>query len=151
MYTLVVVDMQFDFASSRKPSVIKNCLALVKQAVKDKAGIVFLEYDTYGKTHLPLRLATSKYKKKFELTKQDDDGSPQVLTAIKKGRLPKQQIKVCGVNTTYCVAATVGGLTKRLPNAKIEVIGKACNSTSPTNHRMGLKYMRDKLPTVKVK
>jgi nicotinamidase-related amidase len=151
MYTLVVVDMQKTFASSRKLSVIRNCKSLLKQAMEDKAGIVFLEYMDYGQTHSELLALTKAYKKAYQINKFEDDGSAETATMVRKHRLPKRLFRVCGVNTTYCVTATVRGLTKRLPDAKIEVIGKACNSIDPTNHSMGLDYLRKLRPNIKVK
>lgn len=151
MYTLVVVDMQRAFEASQKPSVIKNCQSLVAQAMKDKAAVIFLEYMDYGKTYPKITSLTKKYKKAYKVTKFEDDGSDQTVQQLKKHKLPEQKLRVCGVNTTYCVAATVRGLTSRLPGAKIEVIGKACNSITPTNHKMGLIGLRKLRPNVKVK
>lgn len=150
-YTLLIVDMQRAFEASQKPSVIKNCQSLVAQAMKDKAAVIFLEYKDYGKTHSDITSLTKKYKKAYQVIKYEDDGSNETVKKLKKCKLPERKLRVCGVNTTYCVAATVKGLTSQLPGAKIEVIGKACNSITPSNHKMGLIGLRKLRPNVKVK
>ncbi len=142
MYTLVVVDMQSPFTASRKPSVVKQCQTLIKKAVKDKAAILFVEYQDYGKTDTALTKLAKDYQRAYHVIKNNDDGSREVIKTINAKRLPKQNLRVCGVNTAYCVLATVLGLTKRLHNTKIEVVAKACNSCTSTAHSAGLRQMR---------
>jgi nicotinamidase-related amidase len=140
MYTLIVVDMQETFRASTRDRVRKNCSREVKQAIKDDAHIIFLEYRYSGRT-LP-ELTEALHTKCFFKEKSEDDGSAEVESTVVLNKLPKH-FKVCGVNTDCCVYATVRGLTARFPMATIDVIIDACDSD--WNHLGGI----DKLTAMK--
>ena len=151
MYTLIVIDMQPKFDSSQKESTIKNCRTLLRQAQKDKAGILLVEYIDYGETDNRLQNMIRDYSLTKTITKISNDGSVEIRKAIKKYNYPSKLLKVCGVNTDYCVYESVVGLTKNMPRATIEVIGKACNST--WTHKRGLAMLKElsKKSNVKLK
>jgi len=148
-YTLVVVDMQAQFPDSMDKRVQENCKRAIRKAVKDKAAIIFLEYDDYGPTLPCLTSLAKKYKKAYHAVKCEWDGSPQSLNLIKKYKLADSHFKVCGVYTECCVQATVYGLSNKFPKSKINLLGGACNSWSETSHKNGLDMMK-KIPNVRV-
>jgi len=60
-----------------------------------------------------------------------NDKSKPIQEVLNRSNIYVRQIKVCGVNTEYCVKDTVHGLTKKF-HIPIKVIEKACNGTDRT-------------------
>jgi nicotinamidase-related amidase len=141
MYTLVVIDMQPSFEASQEKAVLRNCAARIKQAQKDNAAILLVEYEEYGKTDYRLRNLLKTYDKTKTVIKCDNDGSVEIKRAIIRAKFPKDLLRVCGVNTDYCVYESVKGLTKQMPKATIEVLTKSCNSN--WNHEFGVGKLKD--------
>lgn len=139
MYSLVIVDMQHGFVASRKKPVIRACEAAIAKAIQDEAAIIFVEFLGYGASRKTLRELTDNYYKTFVVRKGTDDGSREVSKVIKDNKLPSKIVKVCGVNTDFCVKATVRGLTSKMPRSTLEVLAKACNSNG--SHSSGLAAM----------
>lgn len=154
-YILAIIDMQPNvFFSATNIKTIQNIVREIKQANKDMASVLFVEYgddrDTYDPTH-EILVQTCKQlnwqgKSDFNfIVKKYDDGSPEIIDAIDKLRLPQELIRVCGVNTDACVARTVEGLDQKLnkfgfdglsldmrkDNTIIEIVWDACNTDSP--------------------
>ncbi len=115
-HTLVIVDMQPSwFTPAGEDNVIAGCRRAIQRAMRNKNPVIFVEWD--GKTHptaSELTTLTDGYNRTFTLAKTCQDGSPQVVELMKKKRLPKRIVRVCGVNTTACVLATVKGLREKL-------------------------------------
>lgn len=133
MYTLVVVDMQYDFKAALHDNVQNHCIAAIKKAKQDRAPIVFLEYFDQGKTIEALATHTRAYSRAYHISKY---------------KLASKRFKVCGVYTEHCVHDTVRGLTQLAPTAKIELISNACWSTDQKDHDRGINKM-SKLKNVK--
>ena len=127
-YTLVVVDVQKSFLKFCSLSVKRNISTAVKNAVENKAAIVFLEFKEYGRTIKPLLNRVSNYERAFIEEKSFMDGSLKVKKVIDKNKLPSSRIKVVGVYSDYCVLRTVRGLSNKFPKSKIEVIENSCHS-----------------------
>src|SRR5271167_52729 len=99
--TLVVIDMQEVFAAARKNSVQKSCIREIKKAIRDRAPIVFVEYDGYDPT-LPALTSVVKqanYTKAYHVRKRHNDGGKEIAQFLTKKHLPKLNMRVCGVNT----------------------------------------------------
>ena len=143
MYTLAIVDMQWYFGASRKTSVINACKREIQKAMKARAGILFIEYQNCRSTISSFKkmVRDANYTKFTTVIKDDDDGSHEVMSTLRHLKYPSKKLKVCGVNTCYCVQSTVQGLSRGLPNTKIEVIADACNAPSVTVHEEGLRAM----------
>ncbi len=131
MYTLAIVDMQWYFGASHKASVIAACKREIRQAMKARAAILFIEYANCRSTISTLKkiVRDARYNRAATIIKNDDDGSPEVITAIEHNKFPRT-LRVCGVNTDACVQATVEGLASDLRRAKIKIIADACNTES---------------------
>lgn len=131
MYTLAVIDMQDHFMAGQKDlqSTIKNCELLITKAIEDEAHIMFVEYFGYQKTISKLTdiIKNRKYENVSYIQKRDDNGGQEIADAIKKSKLPKN-VKFCGVNTEYCVFASVYGYLHAAKRSKIEVVTSACGS-----------------------
>lgn len=148
-YTLVIIDMQSIFAAANDKRVIDNCRQQIKKAIKDNAGIIFVEYFGGGKTISSLKQLVTGYKRTTTTIKRDNNGSTEIHRALKRRRFNSKNIKVCGVNTDYCVLETVEGLSYLNKIPSIKVISGSCNSFTNTGHVHGLKMMK-KLNNVSV-
>jgi nicotinamidase-related amidase len=129
--TLVVVDMQPSFTAANTPSVIVGVTREILEAKRRKSGIIFLEYkptDEMGRTHAGLSSLIRGYPHKARVTKADDDGSREVVKAIRRRGFPNRTLRVCGVNTDCCVWETTMGLLDRLERIQIQVVKDACES-----------------------
>ena len=145
-YSLIVVDMQDYFYASRGKRVRKACIREIKQAMQDQATILYVEYspENYGPTIPQLTNITNKakYKKVYHVSKYDNDGGQEVVDFLTKKHLPKMNLRVCGVNTNYCVRATVSGIHHKSPNSNIHVVADACDCSTLDGHKYGLSDMK---------
>lgn len=153
-YTLCVIDMQDYFKSSRGKRVRQSCIREIKKAIRDKATILFVEYspEHYG-TSIPLLTNVAnkaKYRKVYHVAKHSDGGGEEVVEFLKQKHLPRLNLRVCGVNTDYCVKETVSGINAKLKHGNIHVVADACDSRGGvSSHKHGLHSMR-KLNNVKL-
>jgi len=141
MYTLVVVDMQDTFKFAKEPAVIKACQREIKLAIRRNYGIIFLEFEYCGNTISELKNLVNGYGKAYFAIKSRDDGSREAIELINQHNL-YHNIRIVGVNTSYCVYETVEGLTNY--HGKITVVADACNCHS---HMFGI----NKLASLKIK
>jgi nicotinamidase-related amidase len=146
-YTLVVVDVQTDFDAANGRHLIANVKREIRQAMKDNAAIIILEYSGCGQTQESILNLVDGYHRCWTDTKDKDDGSLEVAVFVRKHNLPKQIIKVCGVNTDCCVRRTVEGLTTRFLKSTINIVADACDSS--WDHISGLS-MLGRMPRVNV-
>lgn len=147
-YALLVIDMQPTFKASEK--VLAECLDEIYKANKRGSQIVFLEFwasfeqrleaaqlDYHeNRTHAVLLMAA---KNKTVIVKYEQDGSKVAAEFFKRefGYIPS--LRVCGVNTEFCVCDTVRGLSERSQNGLV-VVKSACHSLY--NHKFGLNIMK---------
>jgi|SaaInlV_165m_DNA_1040744.scaffolds.fasta_scaffold133393_1 nicotinamidase-related amidase len=148
--TLVVVDMQPQFKASNIPNVIVGVTREILDAKRRKSGIIFLEYtptESLGRTHDGFSSLIRGYRAKARVTKKNDDGSKQVVDALRRRGFASHTLRICGVNTECCVAATVNGLVERLDKTRIEVVKDACESEWERDYdwRSFIKHPRIKL------
>jgi nicotinamidase-related amidase len=126
--TLVVVDMQPEFDAANVPDVIVGVTKQILEAKKKRWPIVIVEYlpkDDIGETHGGLLSLLKGYNKKARIGKVDDDGSLEIVRALRRRKFTEKTLRVCGVNTDCCVAATVLGLLDRI-EGEVEVVKDAC-------------------------
>lgn len=139
---LVIVDMQWQFNSSRNKSTKKACQREILDAMSNNIAIVFLEYDGQGPTLPSLKKLVVDYPFAFFRTKRHDDGSRVVCEVLKEQKMTPKKIIVCGVNTDCCVRSTVWGLAKKLNQAEITVVYEAVNSYYGKEiHKTEYKYL----------
>jgi len=132
MYTLVIIDMQDNFAAAKYKSVQYGCISEIEQAIKRNAPIVFVEYRYSGKTVESLKqlIAAVKYENVHTVTKTTNNGASAINKLLQRKKLPKNHLRVCGVNTDCCVLETIEGFNSmyRNRNFLIEVVLNACGS-----------------------
>lgn len=123
--TLAIVDMQQAFAASMNPKTVIAVGKEIEKAKKRNAGIVLIEYKNVGRTHAVFYEMLDGYENVARVLKGKNDGSAQFLRAAMKNGFNTRKVRVCGVNTCYCVSETVTGLLDK--GAKVEVIKDACH------------------------
>jgi len=124
--TLVVVDMQEHFKSACNPDVIIGVTQEIILAKQKNTPIILLEYAGCGKSHEGFSSLLRNYPWKARVKKGDDDGSQEIVRAIRRRGFNDSALRLCGVNADCCVCATVTGLLKRLEDTQIEVVKEAC-------------------------
>lgn len=142
-YTLCIIDMQDSFTTSRGLEVQRACKREIRKAMRDKANILFVEYNGYGPT-LPLLtdlVKSAKYKKAFHVIKYSDGGGKEVDQFLKHRHMPRKNLRVVGVNTGYCVASTVEELAVRMKKSSLTIIADGCSCHNEHSHRYGLNRM----------
>lgn len=136
-YTLVVVDMQADFAAAKDEATIVAVEKLIEQAKHDNAHVVFLWIPYYSPADekplaRPLRRLldlVSGYARAKVIEKLGNDGSCLVRHYCSQQGCSNSQFVICGVNTDMCVLDTALGLARSNPAAMVTVHRDACNTT----------------------
>ena len=126
-YVLCIIDMQ-PVGFNNSNLIIENVVQLVRAAVVDKAFIVIAQFKGCGETHVNIVRAIEKYPYKEYVCHHKNDKSKPIKEALNRHSIFTRQMKVCGVNTEYCVKDTVHGLAKKF-YIPIYVIEKACHGT----------------------
>lgn len=130
--TLVVVDMQEEFAASAL--VLLEVMHEVDLALQNDWAIVILEYCSRSPTYDCI-LARARQSRRFSVqTKFTDGGGREVLAACRKLNLPTNRFRVCGVNTHACVSQTVRNISRIFTHSMILVAQKACAHNSIQNN-----------------
>lgn len=144
-YTLLIIDMQEGYSAATNDILIGNIANEIKEAKRNGAAIIFvtMKDEDIGRVVSPLWEMTYDYKYFVEVKKRDTDGSKEVVAALKKYHfLNKNRIKAGGVYTDVCVADTVNGLAKKLPDTDIEVLSHCCHADVP-GYEMNLEMYED--------
>jgi nicotinamidase-related amidase len=143
-YLLLVVDMQASFYTANGERIQKNCIREINKAIKDKAHIVFVEYEHHGPTlsRLTEVVQQAHYRKVHCILKAGDDGSYEIREYLLARHLPRLSFRVCGVNTNWCVLSTVAGLREIIPNSQIKIVADACACHSTKSHTTGLSCLK---------
>lgn len=143
-YVLCVIDMQ-PAGFNNANIIIANVLHLIREAILRKAFIVIAQFKHCGETHPQIISEIADYPHKAYCWHIRNDKSIPIKTLLDARRIFVRQIKVCGVNTEYCVKATVHGLTKKY-YIPIKVIENACNGNdylilAAALHKMRTAYI----------
>jgi nicotinamidase-related amidase len=126
-YVLCIIDMQ-PTGFSNANFIIKKVEQLVQRAISEKAFIVVAQYKGCGETHVNIRRALKTYPYQEYVWHPKNDKSRPIQEALTQRHIFTRQLKICGVNTEYCVKDTVHGLAKKF-QVPINVIEQACNGT----------------------
>lgn len=128
--TRVIIDMQEDFSAACRPEVICGVKKEIEIAILENAPIIIVEYIDCGKTRKEIIDLVDCLDLAVKVKKSGDCGTRVVLNAIKKNKFPSDHIRVCGVNTDWCVRETVNGLLRSLKETKIELVKSACGDNN---------------------
>ena len=146
-YVLCIIDMQ-PYGFNNVNIIIENVLTLVREAISKKAFVVVAQYKNAGDTHISITNALQTYPHKAYGWHNRNDKSPIIQTILRERHVFVRLIKVCGVNTEYCIWATVNGLAKKY-YIPIKVIESACNGTDRIIE-VALQHMRTTYKNVEV-
>ena len=124
-YVLCIIDMQ-PIGFNNSNLIIEDVLHLVREAIINKAFIVIAQFKRCGETNIKIINELHSYPYKEYVWHNKNDKSKPIQEALKN--IFVREMKVCGVNTEYCVKDTVHGLAKKF-HIPIKVIEKACNGT----------------------
>jgi hypothetical protein len=139
-YTLVVVDMQPGFKASLDADTLMGVLDEIRAAMAARMPIIVLQtmVDVYGNTLDAVMNLVRTYDDKLWVVqdkirryKRDfsgSDGSYEVMEAVEVLEFPGDHFRLCGVNSDVCVFLTAMVLNKELPDARIEIVKRACNT-----------------------
>jgi nicotinamidase-related amidase len=108
--------------------IIENVLQLVREAIVNKAFIVIAQFNGCGETHINIINEIQYYPYKEYVWHNKNDKSKPIQEVLNSLHIFAREIKICGVNTEYCVKDTVHGLAKKF-HIPIKVIENACNGT----------------------
>lgn len=143
MYTLCIIDMQDYFLGAINQKPTNNVAREIRQAIKDNAPIILVEYGGCGDTTRQLLDVIKRATKVYKVTKWSDDGSEEIIRCLHENILPEDHIKVAGINTDCCVYLTCYGLQRKRPLSTIEIIADACQSNYlPDGHSSGLNKLK---------
>lgn len=110
--TLCIVDMQDYFETSKH--CLKGVLDEVHHAIATETPIIIVEYWTgwrtpgkkLSKTNKPIRDLVKNYEHKTYVKKCSDGGGEQVFKAAKRKKFPVDNVRMVGVNRSFCVYET---------------------------------------------
>ena len=146
-YVLCIIDMQ-PYGFNNANIIIENVLTLVREAINKKAFVVVAQFKNAGNTHSSIVNALQDYPYKAYGWHNRNDKSPIIQNILREKRVFVRSIKICGVNTEYCIWATVNGLARKY-YIPIKVIESACNGTDRLIE-VALKHMRTTYTNVEV-
>lgn len=141
--TLVIIDMQESFLMGEFPNTIKSCRREIRKAIRNNDYIVLVEYDDEGPTIPILTKELEGYDRCITCHKDQDSAAKSIQMACTRAGYPLNDIRICGVNASYCVYETVEGLcnARNLKGSTITVIANAVNCSSHP-YRKG-RYSKD--------
>jgi nicotinamidase-related amidase len=121
---------------------IKKVSYLISDAKASGDFVLFLEFCFYKKTTHSLKKLVKGYDKTFTIKKQKDDGSKSIIRVLKKRNISIDSLRVCGINTEWCVLATANGLLNH-SKMHLEIIASGCNSYSNKGHKQGIAAFKN--------
>lgn len=128
MSTLCVIDMQPKFEAAKCRSTTAQVVDQINLAKKQRDNIVLVSYNGFGPIDENVWNAAKEYRHKIHIFKDASDGSEQIVDACNDMGYNTDRFVVCGIETDCCVRHTTEGLLWRLPQCKIEIPVKACNT-----------------------
>jgi len=125
---LVIVDMQPGFDPAKDEKTIAQVLVAIEEAKQSDIPIIILELDnnSFGKTLDCIVEAVDLYDKVYFVDKSQNSGGNEVEHTVSTNGLEISEYVVCGVNISFCVAATVRTLVEEY-DRDIVVLQSACN------------------------
>ena len=134
---LIIIDAQHQFLDTdHYNNCIKGIIKQIKLAKRRNDYIIFVEYVNSRKriinkqpssdpTIQSILSQVSNYKKVLYVYKVDDNGGREVVHTLRKKRIPRSNVRVCGAYASFCVAQTTDVMAKKLKRSKILLMKKA--------------------------
>ena len=127
---LVIIDMQPGFKAANNEGTIANVMGAIRKAKLAAMPIYVLELRPHCYQHTIEEIANEicNYDKSYFVEKEYDNGASVLIAAMSNNDMSADHMYVCGVNSCYCVRATVGSLNSSY-DKKTTVLQSACNCT----------------------
>jgi nicotinamidase-related amidase len=125
MYTLVVIDMQHCYSSSRNSKLKAEIIRQIDLAKECQFPIILVEMHHTGQTVPSIRSRAGRYRV-TTVVKPRCDGSSEVVDRIKKLNLHKK-VRMVGVETGVCVRETAEGIVKHR-GFSVDLVRAGCYS-----------------------
>lgn len=118
---LVVIDMQKKLTTSK--SSIAHVVKLIKEYKVNERPILFVKLPDNGDLYDELNSVTKDYKYRFEIVKDKEDGSQEVMDFFERSKMNPDLITIVGTYTCACVYKTTVGLSKKIPaNSSTQIL-----------------------------
>ena len=145
MPSLVIVDVQSSFGPYTK-KMIDSIVNLIEQFRLREDPIFVVKLTDCGRVHERIRKAVASYRRLIEVYKDDEDGSREIMAAMRKRKFRTRKFLVCGVNFEACVKETARGLISRNKNHIVNIHLESTNADKdvrPTKktRRKNLSYI----------
>lgn len=155
MSTLICIDLQHCFIgryNKNYSKCIDNAAKKIKKAIMSGHHIIFVEFDDYLKpgyskkssnkfpTLDELKSLVKDYKKCHIVFKNKNDGGNEIAEVLRKKKIPRSIINVCGVYAEACVEETVETLSKKLSKSTINLLDKSISAYLGIDHRKKQSY-----------
>jgi hypothetical protein len=122
--------MQYDFKAALSIPTLNNILREIETAKEAGQFIYVLEYLYMGFTLDKIKSALKGYPHTHTQIKGGCSGSEYINEVLKALNITPKVLKLCGVNTDQCVAATANDFAMDNPSIEVQVILDACNTDS---------------------
>jgi len=134
---LIIIDAQDEFLDTQHyTECIKEMSREIRLAKRRNDYILFVEYvnsrnrivnkKPSSVPTIPSLLSLVKnYKKVIYVYKDNNDGGTEVLHTLRSKRIPRSNLRICGVYASFCVKDTAKTLAQELRQSKIYLMGKA--------------------------
>jgi nicotinamidase-related amidase len=130
MKTLIIIDMQPYFSSAKDNLTIAGVIKEIQKACRYRWPIMVVEYINCGPTDPHIMEEVKKHNSWIQFSKEEDDGSSEIIEMSNKHSISLENLIICGVNTDCCVFDTVQGLTSKIsPQPQITIVQHACNTS----------------------
>ena len=153
--TLIVIDCQDYFLKNGIGDIVlPGVKKQIKDAIRRNDHIVFVEFVDNAKsyydkksnrddpTNYELLELVKGYNKVHFVYKNISDGGNRIVKVLRNKKLPRSNIKICGVYTEFCVKETAMTMAKILKKTSLYIIKSATTSYfSPKNKNDALKDM----------
>ena len=141
--TLVIIDMQPKFTASL--TIAEQVIREAQFANSRDSDIIVVELSPVPKNKEAITIdkvmkECGKKKAPVVVTKYNDDGSNEIMGAIKQHGIYGGALRICGVNRNACVRSTIRGLIQNTPDSIIEVVWDATADVSYDNKRSVREY-----------
>ena len=118
--------------------IIPSIISEIKTAIRLNNYIVIVYMPDCGDILPEILNIIHSYNKTIFVSKYDQDGGTEVLTALKR----KNHLKFCGIYTSQCVHDTVQTIAESYPkNFRIELLENACGDQDPVRNLNGIRSL----------
>lgn len=104
--------MQENDAVARSPGLVEKVVDRIRNAKNNSDGIIVVDFlpKSMGRTLPEIWQEIGPYRKVAKITKNQYDGSREVIRTCRRHHFDYCNIEICGIHSEVCVADTARGL-----------------------------------------